>query len=79
MTVWEAEYKRHKIRVENRLSRETLFIDGQKVDETSSVDYSSKLMAMLPTGELVVVNIGGRWKLNCTIFIAGKQINVTRI
>ena len=53
MKIWEIIYEGSKIRVENRLCRERLYINNTLQDECSGLGDRSKLIGRLPDGKLI--------------------------
>ena len=44
------------------------------------ITIRGKIAVLLPSGELVVANLGGRmFSVDCNLFVAGKQVNVTKL
>lgn len=69
MKAWETSYNGHKIRVENRVSGERLYVNGELQDEQLGWAYRERLWGRLPTGEEVKASIGGMWTAQCRIFV----------
>ncbi len=71
MKSWEVRYKGHQIRVENTLSHERLFVDGEFQDEQFGMGLRSRLFGKIRSadgaGEKVRVSLGG-WFVQCRIF-----------
>ena len=84
MDIWETVYGNHRIRVELHFKKILLFIDGEIADQCMyrailfEIIYG-KLVSRLPSGELVVVNFDGFWKVHCTLFINGKHTNIAKL
>ena len=84
MDIWETVYGKHRIRVELHYKKILLFIDGEIADQSKyyspvfEIIYG-KLVSQLPSGELVVVNFDGFWKVRCTLFINGKFTNIAKL
>ena len=77
---WTAEYNGHRIRVENKLARERLILDGQVVAETSGfLRMSTKLKTRLPDSdeEAIAVIYSGGFRIHCSIVI-GRELAVVR-
>lgn len=86
MDIWETQYGKHRIRVELHFNNKTLlFIDGEIADQCKYYNTPffiiiyGKLVSQLPSGELVVVNFDGFWKVRCTLFINGKHTNIAKL
>ena len=84
MDIWETVYGNHRIRVELHSKKILLFIDGEIADQGKiyvplfEIIYG-KLVSRLSSGELVVVNFDGFWKVHCTLFINGKHTNIAKL
>lgn len=74
MKIWEIIYEGSKIRVENRLCRERLYINNTLQDECSGLGDRSKLIGRLPDGKLIKVNLGAFWSVHCVIFAEDREI-----
>lgn len=84
MDIWETVYRNHRIRVELHSKKTLLFIDGEIADQGKYYNplfeiIYEKLVSQLPSGELVVVNFDGFWKVRCTLFINGKLTNIAKL
>ena len=84
MDIWETVYGNHRIRVELHSKKSLLFIDGEIADQGKYYFplfemIFEKLVSQLPSGELVVVNFDGFWKVHCTLFINGKHTNIAKL
>ncbi|MBQ4432984.1 MAG: hypothetical protein II894_02380 [Bacteroidales bacterium] len=84
MDIWETQYGKHRIRVELHYKKVLLFIDGEIADQSKYYNplfeiIYGKLVSQLPSGELVVVNFDGFWKVRCTLFINGKLTNIAKL
>ena len=85
MDIWETQYGKHRIRVELHYKKILLFIDGEIADQCKYyiipffIIIYGKLVSQLPSGELVVVNFDGFWKVRCTLFINGKHTNIAKL
>lgn len=78
MKVWYGEHGIHKIRVENKISNVTLYINDMVTDMDASL-VSSKLTGELPSGEKVVAILGqGLTGLKCKIMVGNKIIPTIR-
>lgn len=82
--VWKVQYEGHQIEVINKMSGETLVIDGEIIDHKKR---SSLLAHLIPHSKLsgtltlhngqqksVFVKVGGYLKFNCQIKIDGKKV-----
>lgn len=70
MKKWKASYKDNKIVVENRISSERLYVNGELQDE--SIGFFAmrvRLFGSLASGEKIKVSIGSRVRTKCMIFI----------
>ena len=74
MKIWEIIYEGSKIRVENRLCRERLYINNTLQDECSGLGDRSKRIGRLPDGKLIKVNLGAFWSVHCVIFAEDREI-----
>ena len=78
MKVWYGEYGIHKIKIENRISNCTLYIDDEIVDLDSSL-ISSKLRGELPSGDKVIAVVGqGLTGVKCKVMVGNKIIPLVR-
>ena len=75
MKVWEAEYKGHRIEVENSLTRVRLIVDGEIQDAyIGLIAFSIRLCGRIKdgegAGEKIKVPVGGEWfTMKCHIFV----------
>jgi hypothetical protein len=78
MKQWRIDYKGHDIVVENGVSKERLFVDGELQHENFGLGCRSSLWGRLKTeeggGSEVKVILGGWWRVQCRIFIDHKII-----
>ena len=78
MKVWYGEYGVHKIRIENRISDATLYIDDIIADVDSSL-VSCKLFGELPSGERVIATIGqGLTGMKCKVVVGNRTVPLVR-
>ena len=70
---WKVDYKGHDIVVQNSISKERLFVDGEFQHENFGIGFRSKLYGKIKTGQEegmeVKVILGGFWTVQCRIFI----------
>jgi len=77
MKKWLINYKGHKIEVENGLSQERLFVDGELQDELFGLGFRSRLYGKIRNdgvGTDIKVALGGWWRVHCRIFVDNKLI-----
>lgn len=75
MKRWETSYNGNKIVVENRMSSEKLFVNGELQDECIGIKVGRvRLFGHLVTGEKIKVSLGGNLAIRCRIFIDDKLI-----
>ena len=75
MKGWETNYNGNKIVVENRMSSEKLFVNGELQDECIGLfAMRARLFGHLESGEKIKVSIGQIWRYKCRVFINDKLI-----
>ena len=74
MKKWEINYGGNTILVENRVSGERLYVNGELQDEQIGFAARSRLWGKLQTGEEIRVTIGGFLGIHCRIFINNKLV-----
>lgn len=83
-TIWKGMYLGNSIEVQNTWFRgEKLFINKTLQDITYGWFGQSKLECELPNNNsntnLRVKLIAGMWKVNCYVFIDGKEIKMEKV
>lgn len=73
MAIWEADYKGHRIRVENSVLGEKLFIDNQLASKDSHL-FRSELRAVISAGdgqgeEVVAMLHAGLMGVGCRVVV----------
>lgn len=76
MKKWELKHCGNVIVVENRISSERLYVNGELQDERMGLSFESRsiLWGQLNTGENIKVSIGGTFRMHCKIFIDNKLV-----
>ncbi|WP_055669704.1 hypothetical protein [Desnuesiella massiliensis] len=74
MKKWEINYCGNTIVVENRISGERLYVNGDLQDEQIGIADRSRLWGQLQTGETIKVSMGGLFGMHCRIFINSKLV-----
>jgi len=74
MKKWEIKHGENSIVVENRVSGEKLYVNGELQDERNGFSVSSRLYGKLPTGENIKVSLGGWFIMQCRIFVDHKLV-----
>jgi hypothetical protein len=74
MKRWELDHNGNVIVVENRVSSERLYVNGELQDERMGLSFQSRLWGQLSTGESIKVSLGGWWAIHCRIFIDNKLV-----
>ena len=74
MKKWEINHGGNIISVENRISGERLYVNGELQDEQMGYALRSRLWGQLHTGESIKVSLGGWFVINCKIFIDNKLV-----
>jgi len=82
MKTLDVKYKGHAIRVENSVSKERLFVDGDLQDEFFGFGFRSRLFGRISDGEggyeEIRVSLGG-WSVQCRIFVDNRLIKVNKV
>ena len=75
MKKWEYNYSGSVIAVENRMSGERLYVNGELQDETmASFTGEARLWGRLPAGEEIKVSLGGAFSVQCRVFVDNKLL-----
>lgn len=75
MKKWEVTHGANKIEVENSISGEKLYVNGELQDEQiGMVAGRSRLWGQLDSGEIIKVSLGGDVKIHCSIFVNNKLV-----
>lgn len=74
MKKWEINYGDNTIIVENRVSGERLYVNGELQDEQIGFASRSRLWGKLQTGEEIKITLGGFWGIHCRVFINNKMV-----
>ena len=75
MKKWKINYCGNSIVVENRISGELLYVNGELQDEQIGIVAArSRLWGQLQTGETIKVSIGVFWGMHCRIFVNSKLV-----
>lgn len=74
MKRWKTNYGGNTIVVENRISGERLYVNGELQDEQIGIAGRSRLWGELQTGETIKVSIGGFFGIHCIIFVNSKRV-----
>lgn len=74
MKTWNTNYQGNNIHIENDVLEERLFINGKIHDQSRGYGERAKLIGRLPDGRLVKANLGGFWKIHCTVFVEDEKI-----
>jgi len=74
MKKWELNHNGNKVKVENRISGERLYVNDELQDERNGLSFNSRLYGQLPTGENIKVSLGGWFILQCRVFIDNKLV-----
>lgn len=74
MKTWTTNYQGNTIHIENTTLEERLFINGSLNDLSRGIGERSKLIGRLPDGRLIKANLGGFWRVHCTIFVENEKI-----
>lgn len=73
MTAWNVEFKGRLIRVENGISRNRLFVDGELQDEYFGFGFRSRLYGAIREVDgirkPIRVALGGHFRVHCRIFV----------
>ena len=70
----EINYGDNTIIVENRVSGERLYVNGELQDEQIGFTNRSRLWGKLQTGEEIKITLGGFWGIQCRVFINNKLV-----
>ena len=81
--IWEADYKGHTIRVENRAFGEKLWIDDRLEDAHSGLTTRAVLRGSIRdgdgAGEQVEAVLSGLLTVNCRLSVAGVNVPVSAL
>lgn len=73
MKQWQIDYKGHSIVVQNSVSKERLFVDGELQHENFGIGIRSCLFGKIKSedeaGSEVKVILGGLWRVHCRVFV----------
>ncbi|MGI9525999.1 MAG: hypothetical protein ACR2MS_02695 [Weeksellaceae bacterium] len=77
-SIWIANFKDNEIKVENTwFHGERLYINGKLQDEKFSI-FSSNLTGKIQN-EMIKVNLGGFFKVKCSVFVNDTKIKIKQI
>jgi hypothetical protein len=75
MRKWETRYNNDTIAVENEMTGERLYVNGELQDELLGTAERSRLWGQLPSGETIKVSIGSKgFKVQCRVFVNNKLV-----
>lgn len=74
MKKWDTNYCGNTIVVENRISGERLYVNGELQDEQIGIAGRSRLWGQLQTGETIKVSIGSFFGMHCKVFVNSKLV-----
>ena len=73
MKKWETSYCGHTITVENGISKERLYVDGELQHENFGIGFRSELHGVIrndnTNDQPIKVLLGGGWSVQCRIFV----------
>ena len=69
---WIYKYGENTIIVVNRISGETLIVNGEIQDQKKGIKFKSELRGKLSSGEEIKATIGGNSEMICSLFIDNK-------
>ena len=69
---WIYQYDNNTILVENKVSGETLTVNGEVQDKKTGIAFRSELRGRLPSGEEIKATLGGNLTVQCTLFVDNK-------
>ena len=82
-SIWTANYENNEIKIEKTwFNGERLYVNGNLQDERYGLfgsDLTGHLINSKHERELIKVNLGGFWKIDCRLFINDSKIKLTQI
>lgn len=72
---WTYKYGENTIVVENKLSGEMLYVNGELQDQKTGIALRAELKGRLPGGEEIKATLGGNLTVQCSLFVDNKLLN----